>query len=374
MHDETNALADAGEPFPPVETAGTTATNAVPTSQRSSRTSAIRVAGLLGTALVVLVGSAVVLGASPSAPGAGAGGATASADPSAKAGTRNDDGSGGRGRLSPFRIFAGGRGDGPAGGGEGLGGIRGGAFGRITVKSISGSSVALATDDGWTRTITVTSDVKITKGGEAAALADLEVGDVIRLGQKHNDDGSWTVTGIAIVLPRAAGIVTAVSADTITITVRGGTSQTIHTTSATKYHRDRDDGTRADVKVGSIIGAVGDRAKDGTFTATSIFVALPRVAGVVDTVGTDSITIKRGNGTTVTIHVDSGTTFAVDGSQTATLKDIKAGMRIVARGLQRADGSLDADAVRAGQPGKKAPKNETPKAAPGSSNSSGGNG
>ena len=371
MHDETNPLADAGEPFPPVETAGTTATNAVPTGRRSSRTSAIRVGGLLGTALVVLVGSAVVLGASPSGPGAGAGGATASADPSAKAGTPDDDGNGGRGGLSPFRIFGGGRGDGPAGGAAG---IRGGAFGRITVKSISGSSVALATDDGWTRTITVTSDVKITKGGEAAALADLEVGDVIRLGQKHNDDGSWTVTGIAIVLPRTAGIVTAVAADTITITIRGGTSQTIHTTSATKYHRDQADGTRADVKVGSIIGAVGDRAANGTFTATSVFVALPRVAGVVDKVGTDSITIKRGNGTTVTIHVSSGTTFAVDGSRTATLKDVKAGMRIVVRGLQRADGSLDADAVRARQPGKNAPKNDTPKAAPGSSAPSGGNG
>ncbi len=372
MHDETNVLADAGDSAP-VETAETTVTNAVWTGRRSSRMSAIRAGGLLGTALVVLVGSAVVLGASPSAPSAGANGAAATADPSAETG--KPDGGQGNGRgLGPLKMFFGGRGNGPAGGPPGLGGIRGGAFGKITVKTISGSSVTLATDDGWTRTITVTSDVKITKGGEAATLSDLKVGDVIRLGQKHNDDGSWTVTGVAIVLPRAAGIVTAVGADTITITVRGGTSQTIHTTSATKYHRDREDGTRADVKVGSMIGAVGDRATDGTFTATSIFVALPRVAGVVDSVGTNSITIKRGNGTTLTIHVDSSTTFAVDGSKTATLKDIKAGMRVVARGLQRADGSLDADAVRAGQPGKKGPKNDSPKAAPESSNPSGGNG
>jgi Domain of unknown function (DUF5666) len=373
MHDENTFPVEASESSAPVETADTTVTNTVSGGRRSGRTSAIRAGGLLGTALVVLVGSAVVLGASPSAPGAGAGGATASADPSAKTG--KPDGGQGNGRgLGPFRMFVAGRGNGPAGGPQGLGGVRGGAFGHITVKSISGSSVSLATDDGWTRTISVTADVKITKGGETAALSDLKVGDVIRLGQKHNDDGSWTVTGIAIVLPRTAGIVTAVGSDTITITVRGGTSQTIHTTSSTKYHRDRADGTRADVKVGSIIGAVGDRATDGTFTATSVSVSLPRVAGLVDKVGTDSITIKHGDGTTVTIHVDSGTTFSVDGSKTATLKDVKAGMRIVARGLQRADGSLDADAVRAGQPGKKAPKNDAPKAAPGSSAPSGGNG
>jgi hypothetical protein len=345
MHDETEPVQNQEWHQPPAdpEPVVTTLHGRTP-----GRASAIRAGLVVGSALVVIVGAAVAMGASP-APGSSGG-----AQPSAAAGAQGDGNRNGNGFGRPFWFGAGG----PAAGlpgdlGNGKGDRVGGrAFGPITITAIAGSSVSLKTEDGWTRTITVTADTSITRGGEKAALSDLKVGDTIRLGQKRNSDGSWTVTAIAVVLPTTAGTVTAVGADTITITGRDGTSQTVRTTGSTTYHLGKADGTRADVKVGTMIVAVGDRGADGSLTATGVRVFLPRVAGTVTAVTSDSLTITRRDGTTMTIHVGSGTSIGVAGVDKATLADVKAGMVVVVEGSQRADGSLDATALRAGKVGK----------------------
>ena len=356
MHDETHAF--ESDPVPPQTTEP-----AQPVSTFRGRTpgrsSAIRAGLVAGSALVVVVGVAVAMGASP-APG------SSGAQPSAAAGNPgNGNGNGrgngfGHGGFGPFGFGPGA----PAAGvpGDKADRIGGRAFGPITITAISGSSVSLETEDGWTRTITVTTDTAITKGGQKAALSDLEVGDTVRLGQKRNADGSWTVTALAVVLPKTAGTVTAIGSDTITITGRDGTAQTIHTTGSTTYHKGKADGTRADVTVGSQIVAIGERGSDGSITATSIQVFLPRVAGTVTAVTSDSLTITRRDGTTLTVHVGSGTSIGVAGVDKATIADVKTGMTVVVEGSQRSDGSLDATALRAGQLGKgrgdlKGPKN-----------------
>jgi len=344
MHDETQPV--ESDPVPPQGTDPSTPTNV--RGSTPGRSSAIRAGLALGSALVVVVGVAVAMGASP-APG------SAGAQPSAAAG--NPGNGNGRGNGFGHDGFGGPFGFGPGGPAAGVPGdkadrIGGRAFGPITITAISGSSVSLETEDGWTRTITVTADTAITKGGEKAALSDLNVGDTVRLGQKRNADGSWTVTALAVVLPKTAGTVTAIGSDTITITGRDGTAQTIHTTGSTTYHKGRADGTRADVTVGSQIVAIGERGSDGSITATSIQVFLPRVAGTVTAVTSDSLTITRRDGTTLTVHVGSGTSIGVAGVDKATIADVKTGMVVVVEGSQRADGSLDATALRAGQLGK----------------------
>ena len=345
MHDETQPI----DPIPPAPAPSSTASFQGRTPGRGA---AIRAGIVVGCALVVAIGTAVVMGASP-APSVSSNGA----QPSAAAG----DPSTGK----PDRVRD------HAAKGDRLGGR---AFGRITITAISGSSVSLATEDGWTRTITVTAEASITKGGEKAALADLKVGDIVRLGQKRNDDGTWTVTALAVVLPQTAGKVTAVGADTITITGRDGAAQTIHTTGSTTYHRGKATGTRADVVVGSGIVAVGERGSDGSLTATSVRVILPRVAGTVTAVTADSITLKLRDGSTVTVHVGSGTTIGVAGVESAKIADVKTGMIAVVEGSRRADGSLDAAALRAGQGGKGFKDRIGPKAAPDASTAPGSTG
>ena len=90
------------------------------------------------------------------------------------------------------------------------------------------------------------------------------------------------------------------------------------------------------------------RNADGTYTVTKIQLVIPSVAGQVTAVDGSTITVKRLDGTTETIHVDASTAYTVAGVTTATLADIKVGDFIVAQGTQRADGSLDAAAVHSG--------------------------
>ncbi len=339
-----------------------------------SRFPAVRAGIILGCALVVAVGTAVVMGASPGSPDPSAqGGAQPSAAPSAAPNQGNGQGNQGNGRgnggpsfggrpfgaFGPFGPllpipFGGGPAAGPfAGGGPGNGNRFGGiGFGTVTVTAISGDQLTLATDDGWTRTITVTSDTKVTKGGQAAALGDIRVGDEIRFTEAKNADGSWTITNVAIVEPQVAGTVTAVGDDTITIAGRDGTSQTIHTNGSTTYHRGSAAATRSDVTVGSTIFAAGDRGSDGSITATTVTIVPARVVGTVSAVSGDTITISRPDGTTMTVHVSASTSVSVAGVQNATISDVKPGMVVGVEGSQRSDGSLDATAVRAGQPGQ----------------------
>ena len=117
----------------------------------------------------------------------------------------------------------------PAGDELDHGRLGGGAFRDITISAISGSSISLTTDDGWTRTITVTDTTTLTKGGQPIALSDLAVGDQVRFSQTKNDDGTYTVTAIAVVVPKVSGTVSDLTDTSFKITTRDGSVWTITT-------------------------------------------------------------------------------------------------------------------------------------------------
>jgi len=155
-------------------------------------------------------------------------------------------------------------------GGFGLGGF--GRFGArdITITAINGSELSLKTDDGWTRTISVTSTTKITKGGATIPVSDLAVGDQIAFAQDRATDGTYTVTAIRVILPTTAGQVTAINGNTITVTQPGGTTATIHVDGSTKYQVNGAAGALTDIKVGSFIVAEGTQRTDGSLDAAAI--------------------------------------------------------------------------------------------------------
>ena len=216
--------------------------------------------------------------------------------------------------------------------------------GPISITAIDGSNVSLKTDDGWTRTIAVTSTTVITKGGQTITVTGLNVGDVIRFHQVRNADGTYTVDRINVPTPKAGGEVTAIGADSITVTKKGAT-RVITVTGSTVYTVGSAPGTKADVKVGSEIEAQGTVSGD-TFTATAIEVELPNLGGEVTAKTGSAITVKKGDGTTATIHVSGTTKYKVKGRATAALGDIAVGDRVSAEGTLRADGSLDAVSVQ----------------------------
>ena len=230
--------------------------------------------------------------------------------------------------------------------------------GPITITSISGSNLSLTTEDGWTRTITITSASVITKGGQTIAAGDLKVGDVIRFAQTRNADGTYSIDAIRVATPRTGGEVTAITGDSITVKQKGGTTRVITVTGSTVYtvestagsNDGAETGSKADVGVGTEIEAEGTVTGD-TFTATAIHVELPHLGGTVTGKTADTITITTEGGTTAsgtaaTIHLSRITTYRIKGNAAAKLADIAVGDRITAAGTLRADGSLDAVTVR----------------------------
>lgn len=299
-------------------------------TEHLSRPNPRRIAVLLGACLAVVVGAAVTMGASPSA------------SPAAPGATTKPQAIGEPGRLGgPWSGDFGGLLD-------GRGHFGGPGFGTVTISAVNGSNITLKTDDGWTRTIAVTSAMTITKGGATIAAGNLAVGDQVRFNQTRGSDGSFTVTAIQVVLPSVAGAVTAVTANAMTVTQRDGTTRTITTTSSTTYRLGAASASRSDVVVGSTIVAVGTAGSGNAFTATSVTVKVPRVVGTVTAKSATTITIERGDGTSLTINVDSATTYEVAGVTGADLGDVTVGLRLEAVGRQNADGSLDATAIRAG--------------------------
>ena len=67
--------------------------------------------------------------------------------------------------------------------------------------------------------------------------------------------------------------------------------------------------------------------------------------------GSNTVTITRPDGTTLTVHVAADTTIRVAGVDSAKLSDITAGMVVIVEGTQRADGSIDAREIGAGDRG-----------------------
>jgi Domain of unknown function (DUF5666) len=238
----------------------------------------------------------------------------------------------------------------PAGSGERKEAARASKIGgEIRITAISGSRLSLETVDGWTRTITVGPDTRITKAGEAIALGDLAVGDQIRFTQQRADDGSFTIVAVRVPTAKARGEVTANTASTLTLQGRRGQTQAIRLTPETVFRLGSQPGTRADAKVGMDVVVHG--TEDGTtFTALAVDIELPHVQGVVTEKSGSSVTIKRRDGTSVVIHIGSDTNIKVRGKDTATVADITVGDRVGASGTQRSDGSIDAQEVRGRTP------------------------
>jgi Domain of unknown function (DUF5666) len=218
-------------------------------SRRLAGPSVLRIGVVVLAALALLATAALAIGASPS-PSTGANDPSTVLPPAAGA-------------------FGGSLGGGPADFGR-LGGGRGG-FGTITITSVDGANLALKTADGWTRTIATTADTQITKGGKTIAVGDLKSGDEVVFGQKKNDDGTYSITAVRVILPVVGGTVTGVTGSTITVKQRDGSSATIDVNSGTTYKvAGVTTASLTDVKVGMYLSAEGTKSSSGNLTASQV--------------------------------------------------------------------------------------------------------
>ena len=221
------------------------------------RSMPVRFGIVAGSALLVVVGAVSVMGAS-SLP-------STAADPAASVAPGTE--------FAPSSTRSPDDAQGRAGVGRSGGEFERRGFRDVAITAINGSEISLKTDDGWTRTMTVGSTTKITKGGATIALADLAVGDLIVFRQQRAADGTFTVTAVRVVLPMVVGKVSAVDGTTIAVSQRGGTTATIHVGGSTTYRVDGQTGaTRAlsDIKVGMFVVAEGTKRADGSLDASAV--------------------------------------------------------------------------------------------------------
>ena len=141
--------------------------------------------------------------------------------------------------------------------------------------------------------------------------------------------------------------ITAIDGSNLSLKTADGWTRTIAVTGATTITKAEKSIGVGDLAVGDHIRFAQQRDSNGTYTVTRIVVVLPTVAGQVSAVSGDTITVTQRGGTKATIHVDSSTTYQVNGTS-GSLKDVKVGSVVIAEGTQRSDGSLDAAIVHTG--------------------------
>lgn len=146
------------------------------------------------------------------------------------------------------------------------------------------------------------------------------------------------------------GTITAVSANSVTVRDRAGTSETFSIDSSTTVTKDRSGSTSASLAVGEHVRIVP--SAPGSGVAKNIDIEQPSVMGKVTSTSPGTITVTNPRGASYTVVVSNATTFVKSGGS-ATLADVSVGSMIFAQGTF-APGStttFDATIVGVGTPG-----------------------
>ena len=201
------------------------------------------------------------------------------------------------------------------------------------VQSVGSDSVTLTRKKGDPVTVQVNGDTKIVVNGKAAQLSEVKVGYIAlarvpkaggpaKLLRAHEKPAPGTLL---------AGRVDSVGGNSITLKKRDGSSVTIGVTPDTKILVNGKAATLADVAAG-YHAVVRRTAADGPAAVIRAYEKKQGgghkllVHGVVDSVGSDSITLKGKGNAKLTIHVTAQTIVRV-GGQAGALSDVKSGYR-----------------------------------------------
>ena len=208
---------------------------------------------------------------------------------------------------------------------------------QLLVTGVQSATILAKTRAGQTVTILTSATTTFRTQGStaAAALTDVQAGSTIAV-RGTRSGRIITATMVVVTVPHEAGVVTAVTGATLTITSRNGVSHTITVTSATQYTEAGQAATLAAVTPGSVITVTG--ASGNTLTATHVTIRLPQFAGRVTAVQGNSITISGAFGATKTVTTSSATTFTAPGGAVTSLGSIAVGGRIRAQGTVSTDG------------------------------------
>lgn len=198
------------------------------------------------------------------------------------------------------------------------------------VKSVSATELTITTKNG-DATFTLTPDTVVLLHGVRATTAALATGVKVEV-HWFAGTGDTRVARLIEVhtdLVETEGIVTAISADSITVQPRaGGDPVTIAITPDTVVRMDGHQTSPGTIAIGSKVEVKSVRNADNTLTAVLIQVDNPNdlteVQGEVTAVSADSITVKTRSGDEVTFVVNADTIVRID-DRTAAIGDVRVG-------------------------------------------------
>jgi hypothetical protein len=219
-----------------------------------------------------------------------------------------------------------------------------GAFGRgaaeLTVTAVNGNIITATRRGNQSVTVQVSATTAYTEAGASASLSDVTVGAHIAVQGSRASTSSTTInaTGVTIVLPRAAGVVSAVNGSTLTLTGLDGRTWTVTVTGSTRYQKAGQSAASSDVTTGTAVDVEGTQNSDGSLTAVRVTIQLPRIGGQVASVNGTSITLQGHEGITQTVTTSDSTTYVNPDGSTASASTVKAGAFIMAEGTLSSDG------------------------------------
>ena len=147
-------------------------------------------------------------------------------------------------------------------------------FGKVV--SVNGPQLVVAQQDGLNVTVNTSTSTTYDEVGKSASASDVRAGTVVSVtGSLSADHDQIDAATIEVVLPSVAGRVTGVSGTTITITIFGGTAETVTTDSSTAFHGPGGTTTVASVAKGNLVLAFGTPATGNTFAAVTVTSARP---------------------------------------------------------------------------------------------------
>ncbi|MHB2028891.1 MAG: DUF5666 domain-containing protein [Acidimicrobiales bacterium] len=220
------------------------------------------------------------------------------------------------------------------------------------VTAVSGDSITVANEQGFTHTIVVSSTTTFALEGSSATLANVVVGSRIHATGVIGTDGTTLDAMSVLINPYhqskssavTRGDVTAVTSTSLTVSGRDGVLTTFLVTPTTIFSEGRTQATFANVSVGEQVSVLV--SPSSPTTALRVSVMLSRVEGVVTAVSGDAITVKSHHGDVQTIAVSTSTTFSMR-NNSATLADVVVGARVRAEGVADvATSTLNASAVQ----------------------------
>ncbi len=249
-----------------------------------------------------------------------------------------------------------------------------------SISAISGNTLTITRADGSTTKVNVDTSTTYQDLGQSSNLSALKTGIKVEVAGMFGSDGSLNAQVVNVQHDHLGGTVTAISGNTITVQGGGGpgrdgngkgprsdtangststatpaatttttTTRTITVGSDTKYLAAGQATQLSSIKVGDQIEAAGTFSSDSNnLTALQVTVRLPDFHGQVTAVSGNTITLQD-RGTTRTVEVNSSTKY-LNGTATAALSDVKAGVNVEAQGTLDASGKLTATTIQLGQP------------------------